>query len=99
MSISLLVRLVDQQRRQLAVRCYSEWYCATSGVDALVRRFRLASNRYVAHESAKIKVCQYQVMLSNGLFEETNEHHIFSKVFYNSLRFRFPVIFHEKLFN
>ena len=34
-------------------------------------------------ESVNIKVCQYQVMIENGLFEETNEQHIFSKVFYN----------------
>ena len=25
-------------------------------------------------------------MISNGLFEETNEEHIFSKVFYNSMK-------------
>ena len=30
-----------------------------------------------------IKVCAYQGMISNALFEETNEQHIFSKVFYN----------------
>ena len=40
MGISLSVRPVDQQQSHLAVR-YSEWYCATSGVDALARRFRL----------------------------------------------------------
>ena len=55
---------------------------ATSA-DALARRFRLASNKYIVCENAKIKVCQYQVMISNGLFEETNEQHIFSKVFFN----------------
>ena len=59
------------------------WYCATSGVDVLVRRFRLASNRYIVCESVNIKVCQYQIMISNGLFEETSERSIFSKVFYN----------------
>ena len=30
-------------------------------------------------------------MISNGLFEGTNEQHIFPKVFYNQLRFRFHV--------
>ena len=30
-------------------------------------------------------------MIGNSLFEETNEHHIFSKVFYNKLRFKFLV--------
>ena len=54
-----------------------------SGVDELARTFRLASNRYIVCESANVRVCQYQVMISNGLFEETNEAHIFSKVFYN----------------
>ena len=29
-------------------------------------------------------------MISNGLSEETNKQHIFSKEFYNSLRFKFP---------
>ena len=65
------------------MRFYSKWYCATSGADVLARRFRLASNRYIVHESAKIKVCPYQVMISNGLFEETIDKHIFSKIFYN----------------
>ena len=83
MSISLSVRPVDQEQRQLAVRFYSKWYCATSGVNVLATIFRLPSNRFTVHESANVKVCQYQVMLSNGLFEETNEHCIFSKVFYN----------------
>ena len=46
-------------------------------------RFSLAANRYIACESTNIKVCLYQVMISNGLFEETNEQRIFSKVFYN----------------
>ena len=79
MGISLSVRPVDQQRRQLAVRFYSKWYCATSGVDVLARRFRLASNRYIVRESANIKVCQHQVMISNGLSKEINEQRIFSK--------------------
>ena len=82
MSISLSARPVDQQRK-LAVRFYSKWYCATSGVDLLARRFRLALNRYIVCESANVKVCKYQVMKSNGLFEGTNEQHIFSEVFYN----------------
>ena len=74
---------MDQQRRQLAVRFYPKWCCATSGVDVLARRFRLASNRYIVRERANIEVCPFQVMISNGLFEKTNEHISFSKVFYN----------------
>ena len=58
-------------------------YCATSWVDLLARRFRLASNRYIVLENTKAKTFQYQVTLSIGLFEETNKQHIFSKVFYN----------------
>ena len=72
MGISLLVRQVDQQQKQLVVRFYSKWYCATSGVNVLARRFRLVSNRYIVCESANVKVCQYQVMISNGSFDETN---------------------------
>ena len=83
MGISLSVRPLDQQQRQLEVRFYSNWYCATSGVDLLARRFRLAPNRYIVCENANIKLCQYQIMISNGLFEENNEQYIFSKVFYN----------------
>ena len=52
-----------------------------SGVDALARRFRMASNRYIICETAKTKVCQYQVMIRYGLLEETNEQCILSKVF------------------
>ena len=52
-----------------------------SGVDVLARRFRLASNGYIVCKSANIKICHYQVMISNGLYEETNEQHIFSKAF------------------
>ena len=58
------------------MRLYSKWYSETSGVDVLVLGFRLTSNRYIARESANINY------VSNGLFEETNEQRIFSKVFY-----------------
>ena len=89
MGISLSVRPVNQQRRQLTVRFYSKWYCATSGIDVLARRFRLSLNSSIICESVNIKVCSYQVMISNGLFEETNEQRIFLKYFtinpYNAL--------------
>ena len=62
-----------------------------SGVNVLARSFRLASNRYIFRESAYMKVCPYQVMIRNCFFEETNEQHIFSKVFCNQLRFNFHV--------
>ena len=80
MGISVSVRPVDQQRRQLAVKFYSKWYFATLGADALARRFRLASNKYIVQESANVKECQYRVMISNALFEETNEQHIILKL-------------------
>ena len=74
MGIYLSLRLVEQQQRQLAVRFYSKWYCTTSEFDVLLAgRFRLASNRYIVCESANVKVCLYQVMISSGLFEATNE--------------------------
>ena len=41
----------------------------------------LASNRYIVYEIANVKVCYYQVMISNGLFEETNEQRFFLKYF------------------
>ena len=53
-----------------------------SGVNVLARRFSLASNRYIVRGSVNVN-CLYQAMISKGLFEETNEQHIFSKVFYN----------------
>ena len=53
------------------------------GKDVLARRFRLASKRYIVHESANVKKSQHQVMISNDLFEETNKQHNFSEVFYN----------------
>ena len=83
MVISVLVRPVDQQRRQLGGRFYSKWYCAMSGVDLSARGFRLVLNRYIVHESANVKVCQYQVTISNGLFEEFNEQDFFLKYFTN----------------
>ena len=67
----------------MSMRFYPKWHCATSGDDVLARRFRLASNRYIVRESMNIKVFQYQVMTHNGLFEVSNEQHIFSEVFYN----------------
>ena len=73
------------------MRFYSKWHCAMSGVDVLARRFRLTSNRYIVLESANVKLCSYQVIITNILFEETNEQRIFSKVFYNQLRFKFPL--------
>ena len=48
--VFLFVRPAHQQRRQLAVRFYSTWYCAWSRVDLLARRFRLALNRYLFHK-------------------------------------------------
>ena len=103
MGISLLARPVDQQRRQLAVRFYSKWYCATSEVDVLAKRFKLALNRSIVRESANIKICQHQVMISNDLFEETNEQQIFCKylkVFCNELRFKFPLYnLQQKIFH
>ena len=70
MGISLSVRPGDQQLRELAVRFYSEWYCAAPRVDVLARRFRLASNRYIVCESANVKVFQYQArkLMSNIFF-------------------------------
>ena len=53
------------------------------GFDVLARRFRLASNRYIVWASANVKLYPYQAMISNGLFEETNEQRIFSQVFYS----------------
>ena len=87
MGISLSVRPVDQQQRPLAMRLYSKWYCTTSGVDVLARRFWLASNQYIVCESVNIELCQYQVMISNDLIEETNEQGIFSKYFKSILQF------------
>ena len=81
MVISLSVRPVDQQRRQVAVQFYSKWYCAKSGVDVLARSFRLVSNRYIVHESVNVKICQYQVTIGDGLSEESNAQHNFSKDF------------------
>ena len=61
-----------------------------SRVDVLARRFRVASNRYIVCESASIKVCLYEVMVSSDLFEKSNEQHIFFKAFYNEVHFKFP---------
>ena len=100
--VSLSVRPVNQQGRQLAVRCYSRWYSTMSGVDVLARRFRFASNSYIVLESTNVKVCQYQVMISNGLFEETNEQRISSKVFIQLIAFCISCLtlhFNEKSFN
>ena len=41
----------------------------------------MALNRYIVFESVNIKVSQYQIMISNGLFEETNEQSIILKYF------------------
>ena len=100
MGISLSVRPTNQQQRQLAVRFYSKWYCAMQGVDVLARRFRLASNRYIIHGNVTIKVCLCQVMITNGLFEETNEQHIFIKYFMINYILNFMyIMLKEKSFN
>ena len=83
MGIFLPVRTVDQQRRQLVVRFYYKLYWVMSGVNVIAWRVRLALSRYIVCESVSVKVCQYQVILSNGLIEETDEQHILSNVFYN----------------
>ena len=67
MGISLLVRLLDQQQRQLAVRFYSTWYCAMSGVNVIGQDVQ-ASFKQIHCESANIKVCQYsQICISSAI--------------------------------
>ena len=97
MGVSLLVRLVDQQWRQLAAIFYSKWYCATSQVDVLARRFSLASNRYIVYESAIVKECQYQGMILVYL-RKLMSNIFFSKVFYNYFLNFLYIIFNEKSF-
>ena len=58
------------------------------GVDVLAMSFRLTLNRNIVHESAYMNACPYQV-IRNDLYEETNEQHIFSKVF--CMHFKFHV--------
>ena len=41
----------------------------------------MPSNRYIVCASVNIKVCRYQIMVSNGLFEETNGEVFFLKYF------------------
>ena len=65
---------------------YSMCYCATSGVTVLARRFRLSLNRYTAHKSANVKECQYQLTISNELFEETK-----AMVIYDFVQHNLPV--------
>ena len=69
LGVHVHTRPVDQQQRQLVVRFYSNWYWAASRNDVLAKRFKLVSNRYTVRESANIKVCQYQIMINNDLFE------------------------------
>ena len=47
----------------------------------------MASKRYTVCESVNVKVCQ--VIINNGLFEETNQQSSLTKVFY--MRFEFLV--------
>ena len=82
----LSVRPLNQQWSQLTVRFYSKWYCAKSGVSVLARRFRFASNKYIVCESANVKLCQYQVMISNRYLRKLMSTNFFPsrlKVFYN----------------
>ena len=47
---------------------------------------RLASDRYIVSESVNVcqyQGCWYQILTSNGLFEEANEQSIFSEAIYN----------------
>lgn len=41
----------------------------------------MGSNRYIVHESANMKVCQYQVLTINGLLFGTNGQSIFLEYF------------------
>ena len=43
----LLVRAVDQKRRQLTVRFYSRWYIMRTGVGVLARKIKLTSVKSV----------------------------------------------------
>ena len=54
----------------------------------------------IHHENANIKVCQYQVLISDSLFDETNEQRIFLKCFTGNYVLHFQyMIFNEKSFS
>ena len=50
MGISLSIRPVAQQGRQLAVRFYSRWHYARSGMGVSARRIRLAMTLFVTQK-------------------------------------------------
>ena len=81
------LRPVDQQQRQLAVRLYSKWYCATSKVDVLARRFSLALKRYIVCERAMVYL---RKLMSNVFF--------LKKFTFNYVLNFLYIIFNEKSF-
>ena len=96
MCISLLIKPVDQQRRQMAVRFYSKWYCATSSINIFASRFRFTLNRYIVRESAYIKVCPYQVMVRNGYLRKLTSNVFFLKHFVINYVLNFMYIYNAK---
>ena len=82
------------------VRFYSKWYSATTGANVFAWRFRLASNRYIVCENVNEKVCQYQVMISNGYYLRKLISNIFFIKYFTInyiLNFLY-IIFNEKSF-
>ena len=61
MGISLSVRPVDQQRRQLAVRFYSRWYYVRSGVGVSARRIRSATNRFYTKQTKILRPKKFRI--------------------------------------
>ena len=82
MGISHSVRPVNQQQKAAGSEVLLEVVLCNVRSRCISQEIQ-AGFEQIHRESANVKVCQYQVMMSNGLFEETNEKRIFSKVFYN----------------
>ena len=101
MGISLSVRPVDQQRRQLAERFYSKWYCVRSGVSVSARRIGSSMNRFYTNRSSHWEVfCEKDVLfcqvciLSNWLTCSGREGYFHRILFFFSIR---TGLFYQKL--
>ena len=63
MGISLSVRPVDQQQRQLAVTFYCRWYYVGSGVGVSGRRTGAALNRFYTKQTKIFEPKNFRILL------------------------------------
>ena len=110
-AVFVLVRQMDQQRQQLAVRFYAKWYFVRSGVGILARQIRLAMTRMLEpqtkyHSLSLLVLTKCFLLLGLSFSHSKNIFHSKSNCYMALTRYlnlhwkmHFPAIYSMQSFN